>query len=224
VQEVEIGQDGDVFRLWVERVGYLFVTTMIQVISKYSVPVMEKRQGYNDNENFHKFCYYVARLTPMDLAKPWPTDEFLHAKLSTFQKSLKTWCEMPPESSSTDLLVKAYATADHHWRKIICKVALHPSNKAEDWYFHIDIAVPSKHHDCNFPSKVNLSKIPLLVVGSGAGGSASHLVSAGAGAAVRSVDSQTPRLSQLAGKSSNCGICQSNGTRNFTRKVGISKV
>ena len=190
----------------------------------YSIPVVERSQGY-DGGSFHKFRHYVARLTPMDPTKPWPTDEFLHATLSECKKSLNTWCEMPPEAGRTDRLVKVYALSEHPkstWRSIVALVGLQSSNAAEDVYYRVNTAVAGEHHDRNFPRTVNLMKVRPLVIGaggaalvsagsgaggsasalvsagSGAGGSASALVSAGAGAASRLVDQQAPALHQLA--------------------------
>ena len=167
----------------------------------YSIPVVEVSRGY-DGGSFHKFRHYVARLTPMDPSKPWPTDEFLHAKLSECRKSLNTWCEMPPEAGRTDRLVKVYALSEHPkstWRSIVALVGLQSSNAAEDVYYRVNTAVAGEHHDRNFPRTVNLMKVRPLVIGAGgAGGSASALVSAGAGAASRLVDQQAPALHQLA--------------------------
>ena len=169
----------------------------------YSIQVVERSQGY-DGGSFHKFRHYVARLTPMDPTKPWPTDEFLHATLSECKKSLNTWCEMPPEAGRTDRLVKVYALSEHPkstWRSIVALVGLQSSNAAEDVYYRVNTAVAGEHHDRNFPRTVNLMKVRPLVIGAGgggAGGSASALVSAGAGAASRLVDQQAPALHQLA--------------------------
>jgi len=183
---------------------------------------MDEFTGYDETQTYYKFRYYVARLTLKDPAKPWPTPEYLHATLSVAQKSLRTWCEMPEGAGRTDRLVKLYAAADHPmrtWRRIVHMVGLLPSNENEDRYFSGCTKVPSMFHDCNFPIRVNLTKIPPMIAGAaalgsaggaGAGGAsrfvdlhgaggASRLVDLhGAGGASRFVDAQAPALDQLA--------------------------
>ena len=159
---------------------------------------MDEFTGYDETQTYYKFRYYVARLTLKDPAKPWPTPEYLHATLSVAQKSLRTWCEMPEGAGRTDRLVKLYAAADHPmrtWRRIVHMVGLLPSNENEDRYFSGCTKVPSMFHDCNFPIRVNLTKIPPMIAGAAALGSAGG---AGAGGASRFVDAQAPALDQLA--------------------------
>ena len=183
---------------------------------------MDEFTGYDETQTYYKFRYYVARLTLKDPTKPWPTPEYLHATLSVAQKSLRTWCEMPEGAGRTDRLVKLYAAADHPmrtWRRIVHMVGLLPSNENEDRYFSGCTKVPSMYHDRNFPIRVNLTKIPPMIAGAaalgsaggaGAGGAsrfvdlhgaggASRLVDLhGAGGASRFVDAQAPALDQLA--------------------------
>ena len=144
---------------------------------------MDEFTGYDETQTYYKFRYYVARLTLKDPTKPWPTPEYLHATLSVAQKSLRTWCEMPEGAGRTDRLVKLYAAADHPmrtWRRIVHMVGLLPSNENEDRYFSGCTKVPSMYHDRNFPIRVNLTKIPPMIAGAAALGSAGG---AGAGAA-----------------------------------------